>query len=482
MFKQSGFCIGSCPVGRDLTHYNEELTETRQMRSLNLRRSFNLSKSRACKIEGKFYVTPKRSNVFENDQLSVEELILKLKSESETEIASACQAIAQVGSIQTRNAEMIMRNSDIQETFVDLLQEGSKSYTNYVLGCLMETFKYCASNEESCENFVDAGLCSSLMMILSEENTVTIEETARLIGKVSFLSAYARDACVCLGIHTMLIEICGKCKGSDIAYVFCEALHFIFGNPETMDAEVIKDSTTPIVNLLDGQKDDATMYILEILSDLSSKQPSIIFTYYNLGLYSHICELITNPALTGAALGLVGNMSVAQPAQIRELVDNNLIQILKDLATTEYSGDVFWILSNILESFPGIILSNLDSGILDIAVSTAEDSSFDAKREASFFIATLAVFGGNEQVEMLFNESIFSVLSDVLGCGISGIVLRCTDALITFILYAQREGKIDELKQMSLESGIADNLRELEEDNSIIGQRSRYILAQVSEQ
>lgn len=482
MFRQSGFCIGSCPAGFDLTHYNEELNETRQIRSLNLRRSFNLSKSRACKIDGKFYVTPKRSNVFEIDQFSIEDLLQKLKSESETEIVSACQTIEQVSSCQAKTAETILQNTQIQETFVDLLQEGSKSYTNYLLSCIIETFKYCASNEESCESFIDAGLCSSLMMILSEENTVTIEATARLIGKVSYESAYARDACVCLGIHTMLIEICGKCKGSDIAHVFCEALHFIFGNPEPMDAEVIKDSTTPIVNLLDGQKDDATMYILEVLSDISSKQPSVIFTYYNLGLYSHICELISNPALTGAALGLVGNMSVAQPAQIRELVNNNLIQILMELTTTEFAGDVFWILSNILESFPEIILSNLDSGILDTAVLTAEDSSFDAKREASFFISTLVVFGGNEQVGALFNEDIFSVLSDVLGCGINGIVLRCTDALITFILYAQREGKMDDLKQMSNESGIEDTLRGLEEDNSIIGQRSRYILSQISDQ
>ena len=469
--------------GRDLSNYAEELIIHRNSRTLNLRRSINLCHNRTCNCNGKFYVSPKRSNALSSSsQELTADLIIQTfqqNQENPTAIASMCSTIIEASEKSGKLLSSIIQTNAVQESFVNFLENGSQPSTADVLNALSASFKYAGS---TMEDFIDAGLCTALMSLLMEENKDNIEATIQLIGVISSQCTYARDAITCLGIHTMLIELAAKERGNEIACPICEALHSIFGNQSPIDSEIIRDSVASIVALLDGQTDDTINAIIDVLVDMSSKQPSIVFSFSQLGLYDVVCDFVANSKLTQEALRLLGNMCVAQPPQIKILLDHGLFDILMTLSSTQFAADVFWVLSNLIESMPDIVTSTFENGLIEAALSAAEDSPSEIKREAAFFISTVIVFGGNSKIEEFFNDRVFCVISDILGCGVQSIVIRCIDSLLSFLIFAQSTDRVDEFIQFVTDNDIEDRLRDLDEERSIIGQRARYILSQIVQQ
>ena len=472
--------------GRDLSNYAEELIVQRNSRTLNLRRSINLCHNRTCNCNGKFYVSPKRSNALSSDsqELTVDLIIRTFEfsqqnPENQRAVSSMCNTIVEAAEKSGKLLTQIIQTKVVQESFVNFLENGSQPSTSDVLNAISASFKFAGS---TMEDFIDAGLCIQLMSLLMEENKDNIEATIQLIGNISSQCTYARDAVTCLGIHTMLIDLAAKERGNEIACPICEALHSIFGNQSPIDSEIIRDSVAPIVALLDGQTDDTINAIIAVLVDMSSKQPSIVFTFSQLGVYDVICDFVANPTLTQEAMCLLGNMCVAQPPQIKILLEHGLFNILMTLSSTQFAADVFWVLSNLLESMPDIVFNTFENGLIEAALAAAEDSPSEIKREAAFFIATIIVFGGNDKVEEFFIDRVFCVISDILGCGVQSIVIRCIDSLLSFLIFAQSTGRIDEFIQFVTDNDIEDRLRDLDEERTIIGQRARYILSQIVQQ
>ena len=62
---------------------------------------------------------------------------------------------------------------------------------------------------------------------------------------------------------------------------------------------------------------------------------------------------------------------------------------------------------------PSLILEALNTEFVENVLTTAEDASFDAKIEASFFIATIIVCRGSDKIEHLFYTRVFSLVSGV---------------------------------------------------------------------
>jgi hypothetical protein len=470
--------------GRDLSNYSDELIVLRKSRTLNLRRSINLCHNRTCNCNGKFYVSPKRSNALStgSEELSIEYIVQTLDVSTSGQskqgaISMLCGTIVEAAEKSVKIITQIMQSAAVQEAFVNYLEEGPQQSTCDVLNALSVVFKFAG---QTMEDFIDIGLSSQLMFLLSEENEEILASTINLIGEISNQSTYARDAVICLGMHTMLIELASKVRGNPLACTICEALHSIFANPSPIDSEIIRDSVEPIFRLLEGQTEDTINSIIAVLVVMSSKQPSIVFALSNLGLYDIICDLVTNPKLTQEALRLLCNLCVAQPPQIKILLDHGLLDILMGLSSTPYAGDVFWVLSNLLESMPEVVFSTFENGLLEAALTAAEDAPFEIKREAAFLISTIIVYGGNEKIEEFFIDRVFCVISDILGCGVPNVVIRCFDALVSFLSYAQTSGKMKELIQLFTDNDIEDRLRDLDEKKTIIGQRARSILIQIS--
>lgn len=463
--------------GVDLSSYTEELEEFRRNRSFNLRRSINLCKTRVCKPNGKFYVTPRKSNVQLDacKTFTVEGIVEALMSGDPAQIDSICQDLCECVPKCPKIVQNMVINSEVQETFIQVLDSETPSIKT-VINTIAAIFKLAGETQEQ---FIDSGLSCSIMNIISQESDDTIKEIINLAGEISQECCYARDSIICLGVHSMLIDLATKYNSTEISSLACEALHKIFSNPDPIETEIVKDAIPAIIKMISGQNDETISFILSILVDISSKQPSSVFIYYNLGLYSQIVSFIKNPALTKDALKLAGNMAVSQPLQILSLIENGIIDVLHSLMETEYLSDVFWIYANLLESYPDGIFQIIDDKLIEITLNAAEDGQFDIKQEASFLIATCVVFGGNPRAPMFFNERIFGVLSDVLGCGVNTIALRCLDALNTFLGYANISERQDEFLAFIADAEVEDRLHDIEYSNSLAGVRSQYLLLSI---
>ena len=262
--------------GKDLTQYTNELTNVRKTRCLNLRTSINLCPNKSCKWDGKFYVCPKRSSslnslstLISSEQI-IETLQQNISSESSQNIQSLCTNIGIMAEQSPKTVDLLIANQDVQDAFVTFLDENSNVLsTKIIIDMITEISR--TFTQQTIEDFIDIGLSSQIMFLLSNDEEEIVRSSIHLTGVLCSLSGYARDAIICLGIHTILIDFASNNRGTEIAVLACKALKEIYGNQSDMDTQVIRDSTRPIVELIEGQTEE-TIYDIYIFISVDLHQ------------------------------------------------------------------------------------------------------------------------------------------------------------------------------------------------------------------
>jgi hypothetical protein len=186
--------------------------------------------------------------------------------------------------------------------------------------------------------------------------------------------------------------------------------------------------------------------------------------------------------LIGFALPLIGNLSVGHAAHIHTLLECHLFNILMDLIGSEHTADVFWVLSNLVESVPHLTLPFFTPDFFNQTVAMAEDSSHEIKRECGFFLATLVLFTEVSDLRHFMNAQVLDLMIELLGCSIGLIILRCLDALLTFARVLEVGGASADMIALLTGSDLGEALnRLLENDSLLIRERAEFLLNQLED-
>lgn len=457
-------------AGVDLTNYATELQQLRKSRTLNLRSSIYLNKG---KSSAQLTTKPKFCDKMRKSSLSLENLAQAsvqlltpefvteaIESGNGAQIKTVCQQLA-ASTNENKELNILMNDENVQNAFISALDADSEAVTD-VLAALSQVVKYC---DKTIETFIDNGLSMCLLMIISSENEELIAPCNELIKELSTINGYARDSMLCSGIHSIIIELAGKYRGTELGDALCGTLDAIFGNPAPIDGEVMMDCIPQLFELMDGQLPAAVNSLLSTFVNISSKQPASVFKFYDIGLYDKIVDLLNQEEFTAQALRLSGNMSVSQPPQIKALLEHGIVDSLMQLlANSDFTADVFWVLSNLFESQPEAVLEVLSEELFEQTLSVAEEASFDAKREAAFFIATVIIFCGTSIVEVFFSERAFEILDEELGCGVPSVVTRCIDALSCMFFNSVKNNMTDKFLAFAESNDLIESLKNLEDE------------------
>jgi len=327
--------------------------------------------------------------------------------------------------------------------------------------------------------FCHAGTCFSMPNLLTSGQLEVAEATVKLIYVISEHSAYARDAVLCMEIHDILIALAKRCVSPQLTGGCCQCLLRVFATTGGIDSEVLIRAAHAMVGLLGMDSVEVVSAVLDCYVQMSNKYTTLVVTLYDLGLFSLAVQLLDNAELAPAALRLVGNLCVAQPAQIRTMLDVGLIHKTIAFLETEHAADAFWVMSNLLEMVPHEIIP-LDDGAVARVLEIIATSSYDVQKEAAFFLSALILLTSASLLPKFMIQSVMEPLVDMLGCGVRMVALKCAWALVWFCKSARESpSAAGALAAMLTDSDLRSRLDDLldERDPSLLTESAEILMA-----
>ncbi|EAY04045.1 hypothetical protein TVAG_055310 [Trichomonas vaginalis G3] len=466
--------------GCDLSNYKMELARDRNSRTLSLRsiKRPSIYNLRNAQNVQQCILSNSACNL---NQLSMDinDVASIFNSGNSSNISALMNRIESLELKPIQFAKILFKNDILIEPILNAVQCDIDIETKIKIFNFLQLLSNVLP-KEIIEEFIDKDLCLIIFSILSEGNESIYESLYHLIAGLCSVSSYARDGFISFGIQTTLVEIASNSSTKSAVDGACSALVSIFQNSEPIEIAILLECLEPISNLLRLESANAVQDIINCLVEMSNKTPAIIFAMYSAGLYPVIYELMDNPQLTASALCLIGNMSNASGPQVKTLIDLGIMDKLLAFMSTEYVTYSLWILSNMIESAPNLLLSFFDSDFVNSLLQQFDTSDFEVKKEAIFFISTLIVFTDSANLAVYMTENIVEFIIEMLGCGVSMIELRCIDTLIKLLQVALSSDAFEGFISSLFESDIRDRLQELiTPDNLILAERSAFLLHKI---
>jgi hypothetical protein len=196
---------------------------------------------------------------------------------------------------------------------------------------------------------------------------------------------------------------------------------------------------------------------------MTNQHSALVHTLYDAGMFQRIVALLDTVDLISPTLRLIGNLSVAQPFQLRAMLDAGLVPKLFTLLETEHAADVFWVLSNLLETLSALILPHIDGEFVARLLEIIDTSGYDIQKESAFFLSTVILFSPESELPRFGVQPIVEALIGMIGCGVEKVVLRCLDTIAKFVKWLGG-GKGGDVLAYLAESDLVDWLGELLDD------------------
>jgi hypothetical protein len=459
--------------GADLSHYQDELARARNARTLTLRRNrpaLELFTKRTKPISS----GPDANKFPYLDQAKATSVLTSGQPEDLLEFAN--QLISAVKSAPRPLKKLVHSPGFLENFSTALTSPKSPELTVRLLEVVGVIFPIL---DPLTNSFIDNGICFTLNDFLSSGDSAIISITIQVLKKICEQSSYARDSALCLEIHTALIQLALSTSPSETADSCCATLFVIFSNRDPIEPEILINSVSPLFNLLSVGSPQTVASVLDCFVAMTNQHSALVHSLYDLGLFKRVVSLLDTPVLVSPTLRLIGNLSVAQPFQLRTMLDAGLADRLFQELESEHAADVFWVLSNLLEAVSTLIMPLINRDFVDRLLDIIDSSSYDIQKESAFFLSTLILFSQEEDLPRFVTPTVIDVLVNMMGCGVEKVVLRCIDTVGKLMRYLQIHPIADSVNFLA-ESDIMDRLEELLDDpeQPLLTERAEALISQ----
>lgn len=442
--------------GLDLSHYNHQLERERQYLSLNLR-------------QGSFISSPPKNSwasVVINDkypQLNPNFIVKILQDVDMDKVKEILDILISGGQEISKYVKILGVSQELEEELVNIL---GKELTpgNYVviLNIILILFPI---SGELMEKYSDDGLPIQLLGFLSSNNVELITATIMLITTLSKCSEYARDALLCYGIHTTLIDLANSSESIEFAEICCDGILGLFQNESPIEPSVIQEMIPPLTSLLQLPSTKAVISVINAFVEITNELPNAAFDLFQYNIYHNAIQMLNDPQLCRAALHLIGNVS--NVPFVENLIQSGLGSALME-HINEYTAEIFWILSNILEYDARLIAPYLDDAFLGTVIEISLSSSYDVKKEAAFFLSTRILTDSTSNLEKYCTADVANLFIDIISCGEQTIIQRCIDAALRLVLFPENHEIGANFAELLHEADVDGHLSLLETNNSLV--------------
>jgi len=464
--------------GKDLSEYTSQMTRERNSRTLSLRRMNRptISGTLGLNLSG---ISAKKSHKLDlppKNAVSTEESIVAFQSNNPTIVIDYCRKIVTAGSESRMNISGLLKDEDFIKETVHLL---SNEFPNSVIIGVLELISYLFPLSGDKKNiYIDEDLCFSFYNFLGSDDIDVVKATMHLIGTISSSSTYARDSILNFEFYENLCTIASSSNDESVVSLACESLRLVFSQGDEIDYQILSNAVSMLVPLLDLGIVSAVQSIIAAMTEMSCKMTTLVITFGSLGIFPRAVQFLSVPELVGVTLKLVGNLSNGQPSHVKSMIDCGLFEILIELIHTDYSADVFWILSNLIESIGSIVIPRFDVQFISEVINIFNQNSTEVKKESSFFLSTLILFLEVDSIHSLVSIEIIDILVEMIGCGHNMVIIRCIDSIVRIIHLLQIESQLDDFISMIDQTDLEKRLKELlYGEKNVISDRAEYLLS-----
>lgn len=423
----------------DFSDYREQLAHDRNSRTLTLRR---IKKPTIAQFLNQGQKNPLNSPLIDINNfpfLDINYAITQLNNGNTTSLSEFLNSLTVCATTTPRLASNLAQTPELADPFVEALQaQYGDQVTIQLIRAMIAIYPI---SGENMIRFVDSGLTSCFYDFLTSESLPLLEAAIQLVGVMADYSSYANDSLLCIGIHQFLIDIAKEEHNEEITLQALDVLKRIFSlsinlsseKKHKIDVSTLTysfDKMEPLLSLSSLQALNSALMCFVAMTDQFT---GLVYNIYEKKLFPKIVGFLKVPELVSAALPLIGNMSVCNNAtHVDALLDLGLFDLLVQLLDTEYIADVYWVLSNLVESYPQKTVNLFNQDFIEQTIDVAMRSSAEVKREATFFLATLSVYIANEDLSYFMNENVLELMFEMLNFSITFVVLRCLGSLIRF--------------------------------------------------
>ena len=450
--------------GADLSMYREELSRGRSSRTLALRRVNRPTISGSLGVSGNVSRT-NRTRISREPQyqaFTVENTLAIFQSGNESSISSHCSKISELSSLP-KIITNLAQSEDVCQALVSFLSEGFQDSTKVFILSAIGTLFVLSNNLK--EEYAD-NLAIIFIEFLESQTPELIFQTIQVISTLVLDSGYARDSILTFGIQDMLANIALSEIEPNITLAATSAIYNIYVSPDDIDISIMQGSVPLLKQLFGLSNVAAVRNIILTFSELANKNPSIVYVYFDNGIYQIAMQLLQNPELVADAIVLVGNLSIGKRQHIQVLLENNLFQILIELYSEEsIRSEVLWVISNLIESSAPLVLPLIEPAFISDILSTSVDGSFEVKKESAYLISTLIVTVPSESLNLFLLPQVAESLVEMSNCGVSLVVTKCLTAIIRLVIFVTSGNDGGEFIPALLQSEIVDHLQEIQQSD-----------------
>ena len=372
------------------------------------------------------------------------------------------------------------------------------------------------SNPDLIDEFIDDGIALYLSNILESTNPLFIASAVHLIYVLCEYSTYAIDAIMCLNLHLSLIDIAKNevYKQEDCNFSIvngsCQALQKLFEKSESIETQYLNDIIKPLIELilsiivhfgyknridcelnienieiiihgadlscLDEKVKHSLEEVILCLVYITNIQPSLIYLLYKCNILPIIAAFLLDENLRSSAIMITGNMSIANQSNIELLVNSGIVNLLIGAIDSPNSSDAFWALSNLIEAAPTIMIPGISHELFMHIFNMMPHASYEVMKEGVYFICTYIIFLNKDQLYQYITPEMIDLITGMLACDVTYILLRCLDLLILFI-HHHHTNQDHQFMEFLEESDATDRLSELVDKNEMmISERASFIL------
>lgn len=459
--------------GADLTRYQEQLARERNSRTLNLRHSNRITIAGMLQRQGhNSFTKMSLNNPLAIPFLNQKQIIDEIKSGNISQIG---QIIQNIESVVQKSPKLLkdIFTSDFYEFLCEaFLSDNSELMQVQLCRLLALVFPH----SDPYQDQISEQIGFAFYALFDSTSPDLLFATVQLVSSMANSSITARDSFISFGICQSLVDLAQSQRSVELTRAACHTLYCLFGTTQAIDNELLIENVPALFGLLALDDKQSICHIIECFVGMANKYSQLVFTLHGIGLYSSSVEMLKDPELIGPTLHLIGNLSVAEPRHIKDLIEAGVLPILTQLLLTEYVADTFWVLSNLLERTKEDILPFCTPEFISQVIDIIKSSNIHTQTEGSFFLSTVILLSSNEALPSFMNPVIIEILVSMLDCGMHLVVLRCIDTFLKFFRFTllNPENCAQFLSDLS-DSDIKERLEELvQEEDGLITEKACY--------
>ena len=226
-------------------------------------------------------------------------------------------------------------------------------------------------------------------------------------------------------------------------------------------------------------------FILSYITEVLKNYKDILFEN---GVIQHIIKLIKMPniekevPLFYISLRIIGNMIYGNVNQTNQILNYDIINILKNNITTKnkkLQKEICWIISNISADIPKNKKLLIDAGLFPILYELYYKSERPIQIEVIYALCNLTQINSKKYLDYIINNGVLNVICSGIKSNETNMIGICLEALNVLLYYGKKKNKngnnflVNEIEKM----GMFDVLENLQyHENEYIYEKTYAII------